>query len=203
MCRGSIVLVIRSARSSIGCCSIISIGSSSNTKRGSRLTFSCKTRGFCPSCHAKRREEWGQWTRKTLLLDVPHRQVVLTIPKTLRIFFKYRRRLLGELRREAVKAISVYFEALAGEPLVPGIIVAVQTFGDRINFHPHLHLLVTEGGMDRAGIFHRIPRLDDARLAEIFAREVLALLVSKGLVSPEWAEASVSPFFPRMAEKIL
>jgi hypothetical protein len=23
------------------------------------LTFSCKTRGFCPSCHAKRREEWG------------------------------------------------------------------------------------------------------------------------------------------------
>jgi hypothetical protein len=77
--------------------------------------------------------------------------VVLTIPKTLRIFFKYRRRLLGELSRAAVKALSVCLEALAGEPLVSGIIVAVQTFGDRINFHPHLHLLVTEGGMDRAG----------------------------------------------------
>ncbi|MEA3422151.1 MAG: transposase zinc-binding domain-containing protein [Acidobacteriota bacterium] len=25
------------------------------------LTFSCKVRGFCPSCHAKRREEWGEW----------------------------------------------------------------------------------------------------------------------------------------------
>jgi len=25
------------------------------------LMFSCKTRGFCPSCHAKRREEWGEW----------------------------------------------------------------------------------------------------------------------------------------------
>jgi hypothetical protein len=36
-------------------------------------------------------------------------------------------------------------EALPGEDLVPGIIVAVQTFGDRINFHPHLHLLLTEG----------------------------------------------------------
>jgi Transposase zinc-binding domain len=47
------------------------------------LMFSCKTRGFCPSCHAKRREEWGQWVREILLLDVPHRQVVLTIPKTL------------------------------------------------------------------------------------------------------------------------
>lgn len=25
--------------------------------------FSCKTRGFCPSCHAKRVEEWGEWMR--------------------------------------------------------------------------------------------------------------------------------------------
>ena len=60
--------------------------------------------------------------------------MVLTIPKTLRIFFKYRRRLLGELSRASVKALTVYFEALAGERCVPGIIVAVQTFGDRINF---------------------------------------------------------------------
>jgi hypothetical protein len=67
--------------------------------------------------------------RQTLLLDVPHRQVVLTIPKTLRIFFKYRRRLLGELSRAAVKALTVYLEALAGEPVAPGIVVAVQTFG--------------------------------------------------------------------------
>jgi hypothetical protein len=44
---------------------------------------------------------------------------------------------------------------------------------------------VTEGGVDRAGNFHRIPRLDDSLLAEIFGREVLALLVSKGLLSPE------------------
>jgi hypothetical protein len=35
--------------------------------------------------------------QETLLLDAPHRQVVLTIPKTLRIFFKFRRRFLGEL----------------------------------------------------------------------------------------------------------
>jgi len=40
-------------------------------------------RGFCPSCHAKRLEEWGEWVRETLLLDVPHRQVVFTIPKML------------------------------------------------------------------------------------------------------------------------
>jgi hypothetical protein len=88
-----------------------------------------------PPISPRRLEEWGEWVRDTLLLDVPHRQVVFTIPKTLRIFFKFRRRLLGELCRSAVKTLTVYFEALTGEELVPGVIAAVQTFGERINFH--------------------------------------------------------------------
>ena len=45
--------------------------------------YSIILRGFCPSCHAKRREEWAEWMREKLLLDVPHRQVVFTIPKML------------------------------------------------------------------------------------------------------------------------
>jgi len=44
------------------------------------LMFSCHGRGFCPSCHAKRREEWGEWMRESLLLDVHHLQVVKTPP---------------------------------------------------------------------------------------------------------------------------
>jgi len=61
------------------------------------LIFSCHGRGFCPSCHAKRREEWGEWMREKLVLDVPHRQVVFTVPKMLRIYFKYNRSLLSDL----------------------------------------------------------------------------------------------------------
>jgi len=73
-----------------------------------------------------------------------------------------------------------------------GVIAAIQTFGNRINLHPHLYFLVTEGGVDEAGVFHMIPRIDDPRLAEIFAREVLAFLVHKELLSPEWAERLLS-----------
>jgi len=51
------------------------------------VMFSCRSRGFCPSCHAKRLEEWGEWMWEELLLDVPNRQVVFTIPRMLRIFF--------------------------------------------------------------------------------------------------------------------
>ena len=43
-----------------------------------------------------------------------------------------------------------------------------------------------------ADVFHKIPRIDDSRLAEIFAREVLAMLVRKELLSPEWAERILS-----------
>mgnify|MGYP005832949099 CR=1 FL=1 len=42
---------------------------------------------------ACRAEEWGEWMREELLVDVPHRQVVFTIPKMLRLFFRYNRRM--------------------------------------------------------------------------------------------------------------
>jgi hypothetical protein len=49
------------------------------------LAFSCKARYFCPSCHAKRLALWTLWLEESLLVPgVPHRQVVLTIPKRLR-----------------------------------------------------------------------------------------------------------------------
>jgi len=154
--------------------------------------FSCRTRGFCPSCHSKRLEEWGEWMRETLLLDVPHRQVVFTIPKMLRIFFRYNRRLLGDLCRCALRSLTRYFKVTTESELMPGVIAAIQTFGARINRHPHLHFLVTEGGVDKAGLFHKVPRIDDSRLAELFAREVLGFLVHKKLLSPEWAERILS-----------
>ena len=37
--------------------------------------------------------------------------------------------------------------------------------------------------MDKAGVFHKVTRIDDSRLAELFAHEVLGYLVHKELVS--------------------
>ena len=84
----------------------------SDCGREKLLMFSCKTRGFCPSCHAKRREEWGEWMREKLILDTPHRQVVFTIPKMLRIFFKYNRSLLSELCLCGKEALEKYFRTV-------------------------------------------------------------------------------------------
>lgn len=101
-----------------------------------------------PGIQAAVKKEWGEWMRETLLLDVPHRQVVFTIPRMLRIFFKYKRRLLDDLCQAAVQALLHYFQTTTGAELRPGIVASIQTFGQKINLHPHLYFLVTEGGED-------------------------------------------------------
>ena len=96
------------------------------------MTFSCETRGSCPSCHAKRREEWGQWVQATLLLDVPHRQVVLTIPKTLTVYLELIARVTSHIPDKGqvmVRYYGLYASAHRGKvrkanriPDVPGLI---------------------------------------------------------------------------------
>jgi len=60
---------------------------------------------------------------------------------------------------EGATAGLFYFQAGAGQPLEPGVITIIQTFGDGLNFHPLLHFLVTESGVDEAGIFHRLQNM--------------------------------------------
>jgi hypothetical protein len=81
---------------------------------------------------------------------------------------------------------------LTGSELMPGVIAAILTFGDRINLYPHIHFLVTEGEVDEAGVFHKIPWIDDSRLASSFGRQALADLVRKERLSPGWAERFLS-----------
>ncbi|MGB8951413.1 MAG: transposase [Candidatus Aminicenantales bacterium] len=50
----------------------------------------------------------------------------------------------------------------------------IQSFGQKINFHSHLHLLVTEGGEDFERTFHHLASFQDSLLAEFFKREVFA-----------------------------
>ncbi len=152
------------------------------------LAFSCKCRYFCPSCHAKRLAIWTQWLDTTLLAPVPHRQVVLTIPKRLRAYCLYRRRLLGEIARVAARTVTAAIRTLTGErELTVGIVACLQTHGSRANWHPHLHLLVTDGGFRPDGTFVGSPAHDTARLTEAFRRAVLRLFVRLDLFDEDQA----------------
>jgi hypothetical protein len=76
----------------------------------------------------------------------PHRQWVFSVPKRLRIYFLFDRKLLAKLSRCAWKVLSTYLkQPVYFDDAVPGAAIAVHTFGDFQQFNPHLHLIATDG----------------------------------------------------------
>ena len=111
------------------------------------VAYSCRVRCFCPSCHEKRALEKAGWVAEHVCAEVPHRQFVFTMPKRLRIYFRFARRLLGELCRAAARTVITVYGSASGRPdAVPGVIGAIQTFGQLVHWHPHIHALVSEIG---------------------------------------------------------
>jgi len=80
----------------------------------------------------------------------------------LRLFFRYRRKLLDDLCFCAVRALLRFLRTATGLELMPGVVAVIQTFGDRINFHFHIHVLVTEGGTAPDDAFHRVCRFHES-----------------------------------------
>jgi hypothetical protein len=151
------------------------------------LAFSCKTRYFCPSCQAKRVAAFVEWVTEEILEPVDHRQYVWTIPRALRPTFRRDRRLLGELSRCAWKTLREYAQACLSSGSAPGAIVAIQTYGDQLNFHPHLHSLVSDKGWDRSGGSASLGWPDTCVLTQLFQHHVLQMLIAHRRLSREFA----------------
>jgi len=68
--------------------------------------------------------------------------------------------------------------------ITPGIIAVIQSLGSRINFHPHLHFLVTEEGTDKKEQFNMVSQFNDPLFCRYFSLEVFSLLLRKQLLGP-------------------
>ena len=151
------------------------------------LAFSCKRRHFCPSCHQKRVVEFGEWLCIDVLKKVPHRHFIFSIPKILRRYFLYDRKLLPALSRCAWESLKIFIqEAVPEKEPVPGAVIAVQTFGDFLGFNPHCHILLTDGcfyGDKR--MFRVAPPLELKKLEAIFRHKVFKMLLKKGKITEE------------------
>jgi hypothetical protein len=155
--------------------------------------FSCKRRHLCPSCHQKRVVEYGQWLLTHVLKSVPHRQWVLSIPKRLRIYFMYDRKLLAKLSQCGWKAIKTFLKSASSyDDAVPGVSIAVHTSGDFLNFHPHLHAIVSDGCFRADGSFQTAPDFDPNALEEAFRYEVLKMLKKEGKINDAIIENMLS-----------
>lgn len=109
---------------------------------------SCRNR-HCPNCQGHKQEQWIQ-TRVDELLNVPYFHVVFTIPSEFNRFcLLYGKQIYSALFIAAWKTIK----AFAGKELnvTPGMIAVLHTWGQNLSLHPHLHCIVPNGGVTKAG----------------------------------------------------
>ena len=157
--------------------------------------FSCKGFYLCSSCSQKRTLLFAEHLSNDVLLNLPHRQFVFSIPKALRPFFRHDRRLFAELSRLIFSMISEFYCEAVGRPVLTGMVrmvIAHQTFGDLLRFNPHYHAIVLEGGFDAEGTFFYIPFSGLQSMIEVFRRRVIKLLVARKLVNEEFAHNLLS-----------
>jgi ribosomal protein S27E len=140
------------------------------------LSFSCRGRYFCPSCHAKKVIQFATHLQENVLYPVPHRQYVFSIPKILRRYFYYDRKLLGKLSHCATSSLKTFFQKVLNKKHgILGITLAIQTFGDYAKWHPHLHALVADGLFTESGYFYVMPKVYLQPLVKLFRAEVLKM----------------------------
>jgi len=113
---------------------------------------SCRDR-HCPRCGGLDQRLWAE-AQIPHLLPVSYFHVVFTLPVSLRRFFagKYRRHALDALFAAVSEAI---LETAASRGLLPGILAVLHTWNQQLGNHPHIHCLVTGGGLGPHGFVHR------------------------------------------------
>jgi len=158
------------------------------TKCGKELfvSYSCKTRCCCPSCHQKRTLSLAYKIQESVLEEVPHRQFVFTLPKRLRIYFRYDRTLLSDLLQGAWKTVKdIFIEEVGYDDVYPAMIGDVQTYGDILNWNVHVHALVSCGIFLESGKFIAIDTIPPDRFLKKWEEVVFEFLFKKGKITPE------------------
>jgi hypothetical protein len=156
------------------------------------VAFSCKGRGFCPSCGGRRMADTAAHLVERVLPEVPIRQWVLTLPYPLRLPCAWDAKLTSAVLRAFLR--SVFADHRRRAKQVHGLrngqcaaVTFIQRFGSALNLTPHLHSLVLDGvypGPAHApGAFLPLPPPETEDVARVMAgtaRRVMRLVESRG-----------------------
>lgn len=142
------------AAQAIGGCRTSSMGSHTQYCEKGHLCGvyfnSCRHRG-CPQCQFTAKERWlAQWSAR--LLDVQHHHWIFTLPHELLPLWRYNREWFQD---SMYRAVSNTIKQLSGAKghlnAQPGYLLALHTWGRSLSEHPHIHCLITNGGLNGAG----------------------------------------------------
>ena len=112
-----------------------------------RISYnSCRNR-HCPKCQTFAKEEWLEKQRGNLL-DIQYFHAVFTVPDALHTVFMQNQVLMYNLLFAAVS--ETIMELCADKKYLgakPGVTAILHTWGQNLNYHPHLHCVITGGGL--------------------------------------------------------
>jgi hypothetical protein len=168
------------------------------------VPYSCKHRGFCPSCGGRRMADTAAHLVDHVFPEVPVRQWVLSVPFELRYRLAYDSSLVSDVLQIFVRTVFASIRRRAGIPASNrkarcGAVGFIQRFSDALNLDPHAHLMALDGLYidDSKGnpVFQRVGPPTDAEVARVAERvhqRVLRLMQQRGLgpqADPEEADA--------------
>lgn len=114
-----------------------------------RIPFTCKS-NFCLSCGKVYSDSVVSQVSKMLHPGVIYRHVVLTVPEQLRqIFYTNRkmRRLYAALMRVGYQCLEDVVIVARKKKIKIGTIVVLHTHGRSGSYNPHVHIIMTDGGI--------------------------------------------------------
>lgn len=111
---------------------------------------SCRNR-HCPNCGNSRKDAWIE-ERTRELLPVKYYHAVFTLPHQLNaLVMGNRRQMFNLLFRASSYTLLKFGRDARWLGATPGIITVLHTWGQQLSFHPHLHCIVSGGGVDKQG----------------------------------------------------
>ena len=132
---------------------------------------SCRNRA-CPKCHAEQTQAWLEQRREEML-PVPYFHVTVTVPEELRAALRrYQIDGYGALMKAAAEAIVELARDRRHVGATVGVLAVLHTWTQQLLYHPHVHCLVTGGGVSDDGADWR-----PARRAFLVPVRALAKLV--------------------------
>jgi len=155
---------------------------------------SCGNR-HCPKCHGQQTQIWLEQQRSRLL-PCPYYLLTFTLPAELRpLAYRQQKVLYGLLLKCAVASLQKLCrdpQWLGAQPSVLGVL---HTWTRALAYHPHVHLLVSAGGLSSDGQRWLEPKnpqflVPVPALSILFRAKMRDALAARGLlagVPPFWA----------------
>ena len=163
------------------------------------VAFSCKST-FCLSCANVYGQDWAETVKGMLHPGVSYRHLILTVPEGLRtLIYQQAAVLLDGLIKAAQGAMDETLKVAKKEVVRQGYIVVLQTAGRSARYNPHLHVLMTDGGLTETGQWRALGYVPYAVLHRQWQQHVLSMIESRlaGNIQAQALVATLRRMYPK------